>query len=624
MNRRQKIVQKQFLDNEEAVIKRLNQVYGKSLEDITKRVSELDSSIDALRKAYDSVTDDEIGELAAAFLKKNQHLTPDEARETLQSMIQAKVYQKDYQAALKKQVGGILDTMHKEEFKTVSEYLNKCYEEGFLGTLYDLQGQGVPLAFPLDQKAMVTAVQLDSKISHGLYTRLGEDVALLKKKITAQVSRGISTGMTFKQVAQQLAGYTNIGYNNAIRIARTEGHRIQCQSGMDACYKAQEKGADVVKQWDSTLDARTRDSHAKVDGEIRELDKPFSNGLMFPGDPDGEAAEVINCRCALLQRARWAVGGSFTKMNNFTKQLETFESPESYGDFKKAFFSKENRNYMDYVEEMEDKYGTRNFEKVLGSMTEREYGHYSDLLAKNPMFNKKLLTNSGNSGKIPLKNSGQAKDFQQLETYFDKQYKIAMDQTVKNLDFDAVHQSLNGVDEMLTEFPDVSKRLARITTDNSGVMACGGDEITFNPLYFSDISQIEDLCKRYDGGFWIKNVSPSSIGVHETAHAVEWELVQMNQTYLYDWQRIDAWNKCSEAKAIVSQACKNVKKTPYGKGKKNVDLIGSISRYAHDSPSETMAEAFADVYANGANASPLSVEIKKLTKEQIKKYKGVI
>lgn len=624
MNRRQKLVLEQFLNDEEAVIKRLKSVYGQSLKDITGKISTLDTSISQLQKAIADVGDEDIGDLARAFLGSKSHFTPEEAKETLQSMLQSKVYQKNYQSALKKQVNGIYDTMLEKEFKTVSDYIEQCYENGFVGTMFDLNGQGIPLCFPLDQEAMVRAVQLDSKISQGLYSRLGEDIAVLKKKIAAQVSRGVATGMSYQQVAQQLAGYTNIGYNNAIRIARTEGHRVQCQSGMDACHKAEEMGANVVKQWDAALDARTRDSHAKVDGEIRELDKPFSNGLMFPGDPSGAAAEVINCRCALLQRARWAVGGSFTKMNNFTKQLETFESPESYGDFKKAFFSKENRNYMDYVEEMEDKYGTRNFEKVLGSMTEREYGHYSELLAKNPMFNKKLLTNSGNSGKITLKNSGQAKDFQQLETYFDKQHKIAMDQTVKNLDFDAVHQSLNGVDEMLTEFPDVSKRLARITTDNSGVMACGGDEITFNPFYFSDISQIEDLCKRYDGGFWIKNVSPSSIGVHETAHAVEWELVQMNQTYLYDWQRIDAWNKCSEAKAIVSQACKNVKKTPYGKGKKNVDLIGSISRYAHDSPSETMAEAFADVYANGANASPLSVEIKKLTKEQIKKYKGVI
>lgn len=409
MNKRQKLVQEQFLNDEEAVIKRLKQVYGQSLKDITGKIETLDSSIAQLQEALADVGEDGIGDIAAEYFKNKPNITPEEAKETLQSRIQSKVYQKNYQTALKKQVNGVYDTMLEKEFKTVSEYIEQCYENGFIGTLYDLQGQGIPLAFPIDQEAMVRAVQLDSKISEGLYSRLGEDVSLLKKKITAQVSRGIATGMTYKQVAQQLSAYTNIGFNNAVRIARTEGHRVQCQSGMDACYKAQEKGADVVKKWDSTLDARTRDSHAKVDGEIMALDRPFSNGLMFPGDPSGAAAEVINCRCALLQKARLWFEGGFSKMNNFTKQLETFESPESYEDFKTSFFSKENRNYMSYVEKMEEKYGTRNFEKVLSSMNDAEYGHYSRLLAKNPVYNKKqtensekLLTNSSKNVKIDL------------------------------------------------------------------------------------------------------------------------------------------------------------------------------------------------------------------------------
>lgn len=94
---------------------------------------------------------------------------------------------------------------------------------------------------------------------------------------------------------------------NAMRITRTEAHRISQQAAYDALKKAKDNGADVVKQWDATLDKRTRPSHARVDGEIRELDEPFSNGLMKPGDPRGRAAEVINCRCQLLQRARCAL-----------------------------------------------------------------------------------------------------------------------------------------------------------------------------------------------------------------------------------------------------------------------------------------------------------------------------
>jgi len=328
MNKRQKLVQEAFLNNEEAVIRRLKAVYNQSLKDINQKTKILQDQINSL-DALQGMTSD-ADELAK-----------------LKSMEQSKIYQKQYQEALKKQIGSILDNMQVEEFKTVSEYLNKCYEEGWLGTMFDLQGQGIPLILPMDQESMVRAVQLDSKISNGLYSRLGEDVSLLKRKITAQVSRGISTGMTYAQVAQQLASYTNIGFNNAVRITRTEGHRIQVQAGMDALYKAKDKGADVVKQWDSTLDGRTRLSHQKVDGEIRELDKPFSNRLMFPGDPSGGASEVVNCRCALLQRAKWALDAD--ELETLKERAEFFglDKAESFEEFKKIYLKlPENANTM--------------------------------------------------------------------------------------------------------------------------------------------------------------------------------------------------------------------------------------------------------------------------------------
>ena len=342
MNKHQKLVQQAFLNNEEEVISRLQGIYGESLSGITKKVKVLDSSITQLQKALDSVTDDDIGELALAVLGSKKHLTPAEAQETIKSMIQSKVYQKQYQEALRKQVGGILDTMQEKQYKTVSDYLTECYEDGFIGTMYDLQGQGIPLCMPIDQQSMVRAVQLDSKISKGLYTRLGEDVATLKRKITSQISRGVASGLTYREMAQQLAGETRIGYNNAVRIARTEGHRIQCQAGMDACHRAQEKGCDVLKQWDATLDDVTRSSHAMVDGELRELDKPFSNGLMFPGDPKGGAAEVINCRCALLQRASWELD---------EEELEELkERAEFFGLDKTASFEEYKQKYLKAAE----------------------------------------------------------------------------------------------------------------------------------------------------------------------------------------------------------------------------------------------------------------------------------
>lgn len=372
MNNRQKLVQKQFLSNEEEIIKKLEGIYDQALKDIDAKISKLTFTINDLKLEYSWLEDDD----------------PEKAR--LKSLIQSKIYQRDYQEQLKKQIDGILQRMDVAEFTNISDYLDTCYSDGFIGAFFDTHGQGVPILAPINQEAMVRAVQLESKISKGLYTRLGKDVGLLKVRITAEVSRGIATGLSYSQVAKLLENQMRVGFNRAVRIARTEGHRIQTTATMDAMQSVKDRGADVVKQWDSTLDARTRDSHAKVDGEIRELDKPFSNGLMYAGDPHGRAEEVINCRCALLQRARWAIEGddvSFTKFNGFTRQIETFESPKTYGEFKKAFFHPDNVKFMQYTEQMQEKYGTRNWKVILGEMSEREYKHYSMLLEKSPIYN---------------------------------------------------------------------------------------------------------------------------------------------------------------------------------------------------------------------------------------------
>lgn len=371
MNRRQKLVQQQFLNNEKAVIKRLEYIYDGALSDIKKEIRNLEFKIGDLTEEYDWLDDG------------------DPQKEVIRSKIQSKIYQKQYQESLQNQLDGILKQMQTKQFLTISDYLDTCYEDGFVGSIFDLHGQNVPMMMPLDQTKMVRAIQLESKISKGLYTRLGEDVGVLKKRITAEVSRSISTGTSYAQTAQRLAGQTKIGYNKAVRIARTEGHRIQTTAAMDVMENAKAKGADVVKQWDSTLDGLTRESHVAVDGEIREVDEAFSNGLMFPGDPAGGAAEVINCRCALLQRARWALDDSFSKWDSFSDTLESFESPQKYDEFKKGFFSPGNREYMNFVQQMEKQYGTKDFAKVLGMMTDREYKKCSRLLANNPIYNAK-------------------------------------------------------------------------------------------------------------------------------------------------------------------------------------------------------------------------------------------
>lgn len=269
------------LDNEKVVLKQLERNYADALEEVNSKIAELMGRADA----------------------DMQHV----------------IYQVDYQRALKAQIQGILKTMQSNEFSTVSEYLTKCYDEGFLGTMYAMQSQGIPLVIPMNQEEIAAAIQHETNLTSGLYKAF--DTADLQKKIAAEISRGFTVGSSFAEIARNVSAYANISRNNAARIVRTEGHRITETAAHHAQQKAKDRGADVVKIWDASLDAKTRDSHAKVDGEIRDVNKKFSNGLMFPGDPSGKAAEVINCRCRARTEARWALDANQTKMLGDTSKM---------------------------------------------------------------------------------------------------------------------------------------------------------------------------------------------------------------------------------------------------------------------------------------------------------------
>lgn len=290
------MLQHQF-DSEKAVLEQLEKQYQAALNDINRKIRILQSD----------------------------------------EMTQSKIYRLEYQKALKKQVEAILEKLHGDEFTTIQEYLSASYTDAFIGTMYDIAGQGIPLIIPLDQAAAVTAILTDSKISEGLYSALGVDTGNLKKAISAEVTRGIASGMAYNDIARNISNVSKAPLSRAKTIVRTEGHRIQQKSTKDAQQEAKSKGADVVKQWDATLDGKTRPSHKKVDGEIRELDEKFSNGLDYPGDPGGKAGEVVNCRCVSLTRARWALDEDELKTLKERAKFFELDKSKNFEDFKEKY-----------------------------------------------------------------------------------------------------------------------------------------------------------------------------------------------------------------------------------------------------------------------------------------------
>ena len=317
-----------------------------------------------------------------ATYQSQEHIGVDAARARLRSLKRSKVYQQNYQEALKGQVSGILDKMHGDNYATIDKYLNGCYETGYVGTMYDIAGQGVPIIAPIDQAAAVKAILTDSKVSNGLYNRLGVDVAKLKKSITQEISRGIASGLAYRDIARNIRNVSGAPLSRAKTIARTEGHRIQQTSTRDAQYAARARGADVLKQWDAALDGRTRDSHRMVDGEIKELDEKFYNILMFPGDPSGSAAEVVNCRCTSDTRARWALDEE--ELNTLKERAEYFglDKTKKFEEFREKYLTASN----EIAAQNTDIAGT--IQKLSASMDKADYEEYKKLVESNPNIAK--------------------------------------------------------------------------------------------------------------------------------------------------------------------------------------------------------------------------------------------
>ena len=246
------------------------------------------------------------------------------------------IYQKKYQEQLLNQINSALDSL--DTVNTVSDYLKDSYYNGFMGALYDIQGQGIPIIVPFDQNALTKMISTTSdniKLSKKLYTH----VTALKNRVRKEVSIGIAAGEMYDQVAARIDRAANIGFNNAYRIARTEGHRVSQASALEAMQAAKDSGADVVKQWDSTLDGRTRKEHRKLDGQIRELDEQFSvsgRKAMHPGG-FGRPEQDINCRCTVLQRAKWALDQD--ELDELKRRADFFELDKSkdFADFKKKY-----------------------------------------------------------------------------------------------------------------------------------------------------------------------------------------------------------------------------------------------------------------------------------------------
>ena len=126
-----------------------------------------------------------------------------------------------------------------------------------------------------------------------------------RRKVNNTVVQGIIEGKDIGQISKDLMHNLCTQNENKMRtFARTSITGAQNAGRQAQMEDAEDMGIILKKRWVATLDDRTRDLHADLDGQEVPVDEPFKvDGyeIDFPGDPSAEPEMVYNCRCTMIQ-----------------------------------------------------------------------------------------------------------------------------------------------------------------------------------------------------------------------------------------------------------------------------------------------------------------------------------
>lgn len=114
-----------------------------------------------------------------------------------------------------------------------------------------------------------------------------------KSLVSDIVQGGLDAGATNNQIAVLIKDATGFSTSRAQLIARTETTKA-FNGAPEESLAAYGKSAGIIytKEWSTAGDDKVRDEHDAMEGETVPVGETFSNGLLYPGEP--------NCRCSVL------------------------------------------------------------------------------------------------------------------------------------------------------------------------------------------------------------------------------------------------------------------------------------------------------------------------------------
>lgn len=244
----------------------------------------------------------------------------------------AMLQQQGYNARFLEEIERQLNISTPKAAKELRALVEDTYKAAYEGMVQGVaKASQVPLDKTFAKSLAITPEQIKAAVENPvsgltLTDRLEKNRKEIIYNIKQAVGVGLMNGDRYTTMAKRIAEHVDGDYKKAIRIARTEAHRVREAGHIEAAIKVDEEmqngttGMRLVKTWRSMKDERVRpnrryktksgwktskskgpENHVLMNEQVRLADEPFDMGhhgitAMAPGQ-SGNAGDDINCRC---------------------------------------------------------------------------------------------------------------------------------------------------------------------------------------------------------------------------------------------------------------------------------------------------------------------------------------
>lgn len=235
-----------------------------------------------------------------------------------QQLEAGKITESDYRTWLRNQV--FQSEMMQQKLDNITQTCTTAQQTAYKlarDEQYDIFALGANWAFYELEQAAGVAFNLTLYNTEAVKRLLVENPKLVpNKRIKSEsnktydarvfnryVTKGIIQGKSVHDIAvQAVQGMADTEVHWAMNNAITALTGAQNAGTLQQIRNAKARGIPVEKQWNSTLDYKTRNMHRLLDQQSVDPDEPFrvqGYELQYPGDPNGAPEMVYRCRCTL-------------------------------------------------------------------------------------------------------------------------------------------------------------------------------------------------------------------------------------------------------------------------------------------------------------------------------------